>query len=968
MHYPKSGNIKISHGVIKFISQDNYNIGHLCVTYGGSSGGPLINLSNYKVIGVHKGGIIKNKINLGTLINVPIKEFHNKVNNLKNEKNEKNEKNDGEKKEIENEKYDNPKIKEFKVEYTNVTNIITKYQELFKGKDKYNIIKFTIKLKVVYLYEWEVYHKPNEIKKHFQNIYKELSSNFMEIKKDIAAIFANVSTWADDSIHMHIKEIENYYKILFEDINVYNTLVFKEFFNISPGSFNQYNYGSKPFEGYNSYCFFKPKNILAFSYLKKDFNLKWIVIKDDCIYYKDKINSKVGKNVLFFDMDLVIKKEERDIINISNKNGNILLKFKTLFERELWFDEIMKRVEPMLNKLSTNPFHSYTNKKKGNSAHWFSDGEEYFKDLSEKLMKAEESIFIADWWLSPELWLTRPVQTQEYIEMESKNKKRKESPPYSRLMDILFQCANRGVKVYILIYSENCLALFLNSSHSQHALETLHQNIQVERHPLNSIDLLWSHHEKIVIIDQIFGYVGNLGLCWGSWDTHKHLIFEEEKNDEDKYYFPGIDYSNKRLKDFDRVDKYLDCKREKNELRMPLHSVQCRLSGSVVVDFTKHFIERWNFCRFDNKEKINLKQQKLEINIANVDFFEEGIKSNVQVLRSASKWSLGIKKKENSILEGYYKLIDNAKHYLYIENQFFISRSFNEEEKKECKYKLSEVVENLIAFHIRKRIEKAYYNKENFRVFVFIPLLPGIPGEIDSSATLQLLLKHIYAGISRNNGMSIIEQLEKIMGDQWKNYIGFYSLRGHGLVNGEPRTELIYINSQLMIVDDKTVILGSANINDRSMLGSRDSEFAVIINEEPELKTIMNGKDYEAANFAYSFRINLFAEHLGIDPKNKILEDPLSNEFLQLIQNTAHNNTLIYRKLWGCYPDDQYLTFNDLQNYKHLSKEELKENYLKEKNGIIGHVVEFPLHFLEKENLSIKFLNSYDLVPETNFI
>ena len=216
--------------------------------------------------------------------------------------------------------------------------------------------------------------------------------------------------------------------------------------------------------------------------------------------------------------------------------------------------------------------------------------------------------------------------------------------------------------------------------------------------------------------------------------------------------------------------------------------------------------------------------------------------------------------------------------------------------------------------------------------------------------------------------MSIIEQLEKIMGDQWKNYIGFYSLRGHGLVNGEPRTELIYINSQLMIVDDKTVILGSANINDRSMLGSRDSEFAVIINEEPELKTIMNGKDYEAANFAYSFRINLFAEHLGIDPKNKILEDPLSNEFLQLIQNTAHNNTLIYRKLWGCYPDDQYLTFNDLQNYKHLSKEELKENYLKEKNGIIGHVVEFPLHFLEKENLSIKFLNSYDLVPETNFI
>lgn len=31
-----------------------------------------------------------------------------------------------------------------------------------------------------------------------------------------------------------------------------------------------------------------------------------------------------------------------------------------------------------------------------------------------------------------------------------------------------------------------------------------------------------------------------------------------------------------------------------------------------------------------------------------------------------------------------------------------------------------------------------------------------------------------------------------------------------------------------MIVDDNYVIMGSANINDRSMLGSRDSEIAVI--------------------------------------------------------------------------------------------------------------------------------------------
>ena len=38
---------------------------------------------------------------------------------------------------------------------------------------------------------------------------------------------------------------------------------------------------------------------------------------------------------------------------------------------------------------------------------------------------------------------------------------------------------------------------------------------------------------------------------------------------------------------------------------------------------------------------------------------------------------------------------------------------------------------------------------------------------------------------------------------------------------------MIYVHSKMMIVDDKRTIIGSANINDRSMLGSRDSELAV---------------------------------------------------------------------------------------------------------------------------------------------
>ncbi len=63
------------------------------------------------------------------------------------------------------------------------------------------------------------------------------------------------------------------------------------------------------------------------------------------------------------------------------------------------------------------------------------------------------------------------------------------------------------------------------------------------------------------------------------------------------------------------------------------------------------------------------------------------------------------------------------------------------------------------------------------------------------------------------------------------DYIYFVGLRNHALFGKDrniPKTEIIYVHSKLMIVDDRYMIIGSANINDRSLLGSRDSELAMI--------------------------------------------------------------------------------------------------------------------------------------------
>lgn len=78
---------------------------------------------------------------------------------------------------------------------------------------------------------------------------------------------------------------------------------------------------------------------------------------------------------------------------------------------------------------------------------------------------------------------------------------------------------------------------------------------------------------------------------------------------------------------------------------------------------------------------------------------------------------------------------------------------------------------------------------------------------------------------------SLIELLKKDgVPDPWR-YIRFFSLRNHSQTPAtrHPVTEMIYIHSKTMIVDDRAFIVGSANINDRSMLGSRDHEIAVVV-------------------------------------------------------------------------------------------------------------------------------------------
>lgn len=68
--------------------------------------------------------------------------------------------------------------------------------------------------------------------------------------------------------------------------------------------------------------------------------------------------------------------------------------------------------------------------------HLHQNGHDYFYALSEILENAKETVYIADWWLTPELFLRRPPAEH----------------PEFRLDRLLLRKAEQGVDIYVMVY------------------------------------------------------------------------------------------------------------------------------------------------------------------------------------------------------------------------------------------------------------------------------------------------------------------------------------------------------------------------------------------------------------------------------------------------------------------------------------------------------------------------------------
>ncbi|KAK3939806.1 hypothetical protein QBC46DRAFT_140642 [Diplogelasinospora grovesii] len=753
-------------------------------------------------------------------------------------------------------------------------------------------------------------------------------------------------------------------------------------------------------------------------------------------------------------------------------------------------------------------------------AKWYVDGASYFWAVSMALEEARESIYILDWWLSPELYLRRPPARNEQY----------------RLDNMLKAAAERGVRVNVIVYKEVPQALSLNSLHTKHALEALHPNIKVFRHPdhnpsgndvLSDIEsgfknlsmktfdlakvsedalqalygisdevvLFWAHHEKLCIVDGRVAFMGGLDMCFGRWDTNSHPIADAHPGNLDAIIFPGQDYNNARVYDFEDVDKWENNKLDRTRSsRMGWSDISISLSGPIVNSLLIHFADRWDYI-FDQKyiSRDEGKYQRIGSGLSHQPgpqhllhggedllsgmhhrlhervhrfFGGDGERddqrersmnphggAHIQLTRSCCPWSSG-HKTEHSIATAYIDVITNARHYVYIENQFFITATSDEQAP----------VANKIGRAIVDRIVRAYQNNEDFHVFILMPAVPAFAGDLKSDGALgtRAIMEYQYKSINRG-GYSIIETLRNAGVDDPHRYINFYNLRNYDRINtsnvmgeveresgiqyedarreydnryergyddyepntsgygqesqyrryqeaasqqsdqtwdtisacymdsgpdlysvpwnGSPESELdafvseeLYIHTKVLIADDRLVICGSANLNDRSQLGTHDSEIAVVIEDPTPVDSYMNGQEYRASAFATSLRRQLFRKHLGLlpdqrwdaannnwtpvtrsgneydwgSPADELVRDPLDPRFLSLWRATARQNTEIFSKVFHPVPNDAVKNWDDydrfFSRYFVLPGEENAEQSYRQGKVDYGHVVrqEFP--------------------------
>jgi phospholipase D1/2 len=144
-----------------------------------------------------------------------------------------------------------------------------------------------------------------------------------------------------------------------------------------------------------------------------------------------------------------------------------------------------------------------------------------------------------------------------------------------------------------------------------------------------------------------------------------------------------------------------------------------------------------------------------------------------------------------------------------------------------------------------------------------------------------------------------------------EEFVTLLNLRNWAKLGDRYVSEQIYVHSKTMVVDDLYALIGSANINDRSLLGERDSELAVLVMDGDTLRADVNGAGSHRVvrKFAHQLRIDIWKKLFGFtDGKRpatelaKAIEQPGAADSWKAIQKRAAQNAALFEAAFPWTP------------------------------------------------------------------
>ena len=248
--------------------------------------------------------------------------------------------------------------------------------------------------------------------------------------------------------------------------------------------------------------------------------------------------------------------------------------------------------------------------------------------------------------------------------------------------------------------------------------------------------------------------------------------------------------------------------------------------------------------------------------------------------------------------------IRKAKHCIYIETQYFLGNSHMWKEHSDVK--CGNIVASEILLKICEKIEK----NERFAVYVVIPMWPE--GKADSVAVQSILY---WQYLTIDSMYTRIAKLLRAYGNKSRptDYLNFYCLGNRESVVFTPkiadpnkhdeirlhetRRHQIYVHSKMFIFDDAISLIGSANVNQRSLDGARDSEIVLSSYQPYYIPT----SDEIPHGDVHGFRLHCWASLTNC--VEDVFKNPSSLDCVHRLNKIAEDN-------WLDYIDDEAIEMN----------------------------------------------------------